>query len=128
MQTTQYPRANGNAVAGPLPEWFSHASCSRSNGHVSRYQESIVRCPTRSVFGILERHIYEYYGVPVVGNTADTPKPPGYTPFKRSFGRVCYPRVTPFSCLCRSVTPHSLAYNNDCRNNIVLLEKDPLPK
>ena len=32
--------------------------------------------------------INEYYGVPVVGNTADTPKPPGYTPFKRSFGRV----------------------------------------
>ena len=32
--------------------------------------------------------IYQYYGVPVVGNTADTPMPPGYTPFKRSFGRV----------------------------------------
>ena len=32
--------------------------------------------------------IHEYYGVPVEGNTADSPKPPGYTPFKRSFGRV----------------------------------------
>ena len=27
--------------------------------------------------------INEYYGVPVVGNTANKPKPPGYTPFKR---------------------------------------------
>lgn len=26
--------------------------------------------------------------VPVVGNTADTPKPLGLLPFKRSFGRV----------------------------------------